>query len=162
VGESGVVVAVLVRDEGGGDVARVEARPPVQLPRHLLRVGHRRIDEQPEITSAHKGASADHRANAPGVRLAPVAVAREVADRDDIPPLHPRVGPPLPQSRSGGRARRGAARGHPVGQLRRDFFRDRRGFYNAVDFEQSARTMDKLAAMGDIIVPGHDNYFLVG
>jgi glyoxylase-like metal-dependent hydrolase (beta-lactamase superfamily II) len=44
----------------------------------------------------------------------------------------------------------------------RDFFRDRRGFYNAVDFEQSARTMDKLAAMADIIVPGHDNYFLVG
>ena len=44
----------------------------------------------------------------------------------------------------------------------RDFFRDRRGFYNAVDFEQSARTMDKLAAIADIIVPGHDNYFLVG
>ena len=33
---------------------------------------------------------------------------------------------------------------------------------NAVDFEQSARTMDKLAAIADIIVPGHDNYFLVG
>lgn len=43
----------------------------------------------------------------------------------------------------------------------RDFFRERRGYYNAVDFELSARTMDKLAAMADIIVPGHDNYFLV-
>jgi N-acyl homoserine lactone hydrolase len=43
----------------------------------------------------------------------------------------------------------------------RDFFRERRGYYNAVDFEISARTMDKLAAMADIIVPGHDNYFLV-
>ena len=44
----------------------------------------------------------------------------------------------------------------------RDFFRDRRGYYNAVDFQQSARTMDQLAAMADLIVPGHDNYFLVG
>ncbi len=43
----------------------------------------------------------------------------------------------------------------------RDFFRERRGYFNAVDFEISARTMDKLADMADIIVPGHDNYFLV-
>jgi glyoxylase-like metal-dependent hydrolase (beta-lactamase superfamily II) len=42
----------------------------------------------------------------------------------------------------------------------RDFFRERRGYYNAVDFELSARTMDKLATMADIIVPGHDNCFL--
>ena len=42
----------------------------------------------------------------------------------------------------------------------RDFFRERRGYFNAVDFELSARTMDKLAALADIIVPGHDNYFL--
>lgn len=42
----------------------------------------------------------------------------------------------------------------------RDFFGERRGYFNAVDFEISARTMDKLAAMADIIVPGHDNYFL--
>jgi glyoxylase-like metal-dependent hydrolase (beta-lactamase superfamily II) len=42
-----------------------------------------------------------------------------------------------------------------------DFFRDRRPFYNAVNVEQSKRTMDDLAAMADVIVPGHDNYFLV-
>ncbi len=42
----------------------------------------------------------------------------------------------------------------------RDFFRARRGYFNAVDFALSARTMDKLAAVADIIVPGHDNYFL--
>ena len=42
----------------------------------------------------------------------------------------------------------------------RDFFRERRGYFNAVDFELSARTMDNLAAIADIIVPGHDNYFL--
>ena len=41
-----------------------------------------------------------------------------------------------------------------------DFFRDRRGFYNSVDFDQAARSMDKLAALADIIVPGHDNFFL--
>jgi glyoxylase-like metal-dependent hydrolase (beta-lactamase superfamily II) len=43
----------------------------------------------------------------------------------------------------------------------RDFFRERRGYYNAVDFELSARTMGRLAATADIVVPGHDNYFLV-
>jgi N-acyl homoserine lactone hydrolase len=42
----------------------------------------------------------------------------------------------------------------------RDFFRERRGYFNAVDFELSARTMDKLATIADIIIPGHDNYFL--
>ncbi len=42
-----------------------------------------------------------------------------------------------------------------------DFFRDRHGFYNSVDFDQAKRSMDKLAEIADIIVPGHDNYFVV-
>jgi len=42
----------------------------------------------------------------------------------------------------------------------RDFFRERRGYFTAVDVELSARMMDKLAAVADIIVPGHDNCFL--
>jgi len=42
----------------------------------------------------------------------------------------------------------------------RDFFRARQGYFNAVDFALSARTMDRLAVMADIIVPGHDNYYL--
>jgi glyoxylase-like metal-dependent hydrolase (beta-lactamase superfamily II) len=42
-----------------------------------------------------------------------------------------------------------------------DFFRERRAYFNAIDFELSSRTMDKLAAVADLIVPGHDNYFLV-
>jgi glyoxylase-like metal-dependent hydrolase (beta-lactamase superfamily II) len=42
-----------------------------------------------------------------------------------------------------------------------DFFRDRRPYYNAIDVEQSKRTMNDLAASADVIVPGHDNYFLV-
>ncbi len=43
----------------------------------------------------------------------------------------------------------------------RDFWLERRSYYNAVDPAQGARTMDRLAAMADIIVPGHDNYFEV-
>ena len=46
--------------------------------------------------------------------------------------------------------------------MTRDFWRDRQGFHNSVDFEQVARTMDELEAIADIIVPGHDNYFIVG
>jgi len=40
-----------------------------------------------------------------------------------------------------------------------DFWAERRGYYNVVDFELSARTMDKIALIADIVVPGHDNYF---
>ncbi|MFB3826203.1 MAG: MBL fold metallo-hydrolase [Bryobacteraceae bacterium] len=43
----------------------------------------------------------------------------------------------------------------------RDFWLDRRSYFNAADPAQGARTMDRLAAMADVIVPGHDNYFLV-
>ncbi len=42
-----------------------------------------------------------------------------------------------------------------------DFWRDRRCFYNAVDPALGARTMDQLASLGSVIVPGHDNYFPV-
>lgn len=43
----------------------------------------------------------------------------------------------------------------------RDFWNERRGYYNCLDFGLSAKTMDKLAFLADIIVPGHDNYFQV-
>ncbi len=42
----------------------------------------------------------------------------------------------------------------------RDYWRDRRGYYNCVDFDLSAQSMDRLRSLADIIVPGHDNYFL--
>ncbi len=42
----------------------------------------------------------------------------------------------------------------------RDFWRERRGYYNCVDFERSAKSMDQIARVSDIVVPGHDNYFL--
>ena len=42
----------------------------------------------------------------------------------------------------------------------RDFFRERRPYFNAVDVEQSKKTMDAMAEAADLIVPGHDNFFL--
>ncbi|MGA3267211.1 MAG: MBL fold metallo-hydrolase [Verrucomicrobiota bacterium] len=42
----------------------------------------------------------------------------------------------------------------------RDFFRDRRNFYNATDPKQGVATMNKLAELADLIIPGHDNYFV--
>ena len=42
----------------------------------------------------------------------------------------------------------------------RDFWRERRGYYNCVDVELSAKSMDRIAAVADLVVPGHDNYFL--
>jgi glyoxylase-like metal-dependent hydrolase (beta-lactamase superfamily II) len=45
--------------------------------------------------------------------------------------------------------------------MTREFWADRRGYFNSADFELAARTIDALTAIADIIVPGHDNYFLV-
>ncbi len=45
--------------------------------------------------------------------------------------------------------------------MTRDFWLDRQGYFNSVDFDLVADTMDHLAGLADIIVPGHDNYFLV-
>jgi glyoxylase-like metal-dependent hydrolase (beta-lactamase superfamily II) len=42
-----------------------------------------------------------------------------------------------------------------------DFWRERRSYYNAVDAELAAKTMDQLASVAGIIIPGHDNYFSV-
>ena len=42
----------------------------------------------------------------------------------------------------------------------RDFWRERRGYYNCADFALSAKSMDKIAGLANIVVPGHDNFFL--
>lgn len=42
----------------------------------------------------------------------------------------------------------------------RDFWRERRGYYNCVDFELAAKSIDQIAGLADIVVPGHDNFFL--
>lgn len=43
--------------------------------------------------------------------------------------------------------------------MTREFWRDRRGYFNSVDHDLAAQTIDSLAAFADIVVPGHDNYF---
>jgi glyoxylase-like metal-dependent hydrolase (beta-lactamase superfamily II) len=44
--------------------------------------------------------------------------------------------------------------------MTRDFWRDGAGFFNSVDPELAARTIERLTEIADIIVPGHDNYIL--
>jgi glyoxylase-like metal-dependent hydrolase (beta-lactamase superfamily II) len=44
--------------------------------------------------------------------------------------------------------------------MTRDFWRDRQGYFNSKDFPQASRTIEMLAETVDVIVPGHDNYFL--
>lgn len=44
--------------------------------------------------------------------------------------------------------------------MTRDFWRDRRGYFNSADFDLAARTIDHLKMVADIVIPGHDNYFL--
>lgn len=34
------------------------------------------------------------------------------------------------------------------------------GTYNCVDFNLSAKSMDKIAGLADLVVPGHDPWFL--
>jgi glyoxylase-like metal-dependent hydrolase (beta-lactamase superfamily II) len=41
-----------------------------------------------------------------------------------------------------------------------DFWRNRLGYFNSVDFAMAGRSMDKIAGLAELIVPGHDNYFL--
>jgi glyoxylase-like metal-dependent hydrolase (beta-lactamase superfamily II) len=42
----------------------------------------------------------------------------------------------------------------------KDFWDEKRAYYNVMDEEESRRSMEKIDTIADIIVPGHDNYFL--
>ena len=44
--------------------------------------------------------------------------------------------------------------------MTRDFFRAREYYFNTVDPEAAARSIEEIAATADVVVPGHDNYFL--
>ena len=44
--------------------------------------------------------------------------------------------------------------------MTRDYFNARVGHFNQVDKERTAESIDLLAKTADIIIPGHDNYFL--
>jgi glyoxylase-like metal-dependent hydrolase (beta-lactamase superfamily II) len=43
----------------------------------------------------------------------------------------------------------------------RDYWKERLPFHNAVDMDAATDSITKLTDMADIIVPGHDNYFVV-
>jgi glyoxylase-like metal-dependent hydrolase (beta-lactamase superfamily II) len=44
--------------------------------------------------------------------------------------------------------------------MTRDFFNSRLGYYNSVDFDLASVSIKKIAESADLVVPGHDNYFL--
>jgi glyoxylase-like metal-dependent hydrolase (beta-lactamase superfamily II) len=44
--------------------------------------------------------------------------------------------------------------------MTRDFWCERQGYFNSADFALVARSIEQLAQIGDLIIPGHDNYFL--
>lgn len=41
-----------------------------------------------------------------------------------------------------------------------DFWVEKRMYYNVLDPEEAKKTLEKINSIADIIVPGHDNYFL--
>jgi glyoxylase-like metal-dependent hydrolase (beta-lactamase superfamily II) len=41
----------------------------------------------------------------------------------------------------------------------KDFWDEKRAYYNVMDAAESKRSMDKIDSIADIIVPGHDNCF---
>jgi glyoxylase-like metal-dependent hydrolase (beta-lactamase superfamily II) len=41
-----------------------------------------------------------------------------------------------------------------------DHFAHRQGYYNSVDFDVSRKTIERIAGIADVVVPGHSNYFL--
>jgi len=44
--------------------------------------------------------------------------------------------------------------------MTRDFWNERRGFHNSTDFALATETMNRISRFTDIIIPGHDNYFI--
>jgi len=46
--------------------------------------------------------------------------------------------------------------------MTRDFWAERRGYFNSTDPVQAADTMELLANIARAVVPGHDNWFLTG
>jgi glyoxylase-like metal-dependent hydrolase (beta-lactamase superfamily II) len=43
--------------------------------------------------------------------------------------------------------------------MTRDFWREKQGYFNSADFALAAHSIERLAEMADIVIPGHDNYF---
>lgn len=45
--------------------------------------------------------------------------------------------------------------------MTRDFFYARQGYFNVVDKKATVDSIDRIGQVADIVIPGHDNYFLV-
>lgn len=45
--------------------------------------------------------------------------------------------------------------------MTRDFYRHRQGYFNSESFDTAAETIDAIGRTADVVVPGHDNCFLV-
>jgi glyoxylase-like metal-dependent hydrolase (beta-lactamase superfamily II) len=45
--------------------------------------------------------------------------------------------------------------------MTRDFYAHRQGYFNSVSFETAAQTIEEIGRIADVVVPGHDNCFLV-
>jgi glyoxylase-like metal-dependent hydrolase (beta-lactamase superfamily II) len=45
--------------------------------------------------------------------------------------------------------------------MTRDFWNERKGYFNSVDAALAAQTITELSAWADIVIPGHDNYFMI-
>jgi glyoxylase-like metal-dependent hydrolase (beta-lactamase superfamily II) len=43
----------------------------------------------------------------------------------------------------------------------KDFWDEGRMYFKALDIEESLRSYKKIAAAANIVVPGHDNYFVI-
>ena len=41
--------------------------------------------------------------------------------------------------------------------MTRDFWAERKGYFNCVDFDAASRSIERLAGMADLVIPGHDN-----
>ncbi len=81
------MVAVLVGDEHDVNVAELQPGTPIEFFGHLLGVGERWIGQKSETVALDQHAGADGGADALGVALTPIAVARQVAEGDDVPAL---------------------------------------------------------------------------
>jgi glyoxylase-like metal-dependent hydrolase (beta-lactamase superfamily II) len=44
--------------------------------------------------------------------------------------------------------------------MTRDHWRERQGHHNSADLAQAAQTIGQISALADIVVPGHDNFFI--
>jgi glyoxylase-like metal-dependent hydrolase (beta-lactamase superfamily II) len=44
--------------------------------------------------------------------------------------------------------------------MTRDFWNDRRGYFNSIDPAMASQTIGKLSEIADMVIPGHDNCFL--